>query len=332
MAEAGHRVSAAIIRRELQEYRTSLCLTPLVMLLVILAAMLVAVAMAEHIDTVRKAVVELVPPAGEPGSRISISVQDQPGGEPGIEYRVEKPFSPTAEDAGAVAAPPEDASPGRTDELNAALQLVHKLFLFVLVLVCANYLLAALYTDRRDRSILFWKSMPVSEIREVLSRYAVALVVAPLVYIAVSVVAQAVCLGLGMALVWRMELDPMSLVWQRVDLLQLLLHHMAGYLLMVLWLAPTYAWLLLASAAATRSPFMFALTPVLGLLMAERILLDSGRLATALGRHVPHLGGGPYAGFHWQGMTDLPALILGLLFAALALAGAVYLRRYYFEL
>ena len=51
-----------------------------------------------------------------------------------------------------------------------------------------------------------------------------------------------------------------------------------------------------------------------------------------LSRHVPHLGASPYAGFHWQGMADLPALLLGLLFAALALAGAVYLRRYYFEL
>ena len=331
MADSGLRSTAALVRRELQEYRTSLCWTPLVMLLAIAAAMLVAVAMAEHIDTVRKAVVELVPPAGEPGSRISIRVQDQPDGAPGIEYRVEQPFKPVGDDANSVGASPEP-EPGRTDELNTVLQLLHNLFLFVLVLVCANYLLAALYGDRRDRSILFWKSMPVSETREVLSRYAVALVVAPLLYIAVSLVAQAVCLGLGMALVWRMELDPIALVWHRVDLLQLLGHHLAGYLLMMLWLAPTYAWLLLASAAATRSPFMFALTPVLGLLMAERILLDSGRLATALSRHVPHLGGSPYAGFHWQGIADLPGLLLGLLFAALALAGAVYLRRYYFEL
>jgi hypothetical protein len=101
---------------------------------------------------------------------------------------------------------------------------------------------------------------------------------------------------------------------------------------MTLWLAPTYAWLLLASSAATRSPFMFALTPVLGLLLCERILLDSGTLASALGRHIPHLGGSPYAGFTWHGAGDLPALLVGLAFAGLAIAAAVYLRRYYFEL
>ena len=63
-----------------------------------------------------------------------------------------------------------------------------------------------------------------------------------------------------------------------------------------------------------------------------RILLDSGRLATALARHVPHLGGSPYAGFSWQGAADFPPLLLGLAFAVLAITGAIYLRRYYFEL
>jgi hypothetical protein len=320
-----------LVRRELLEFRTSLCWTPLVILLAITAAMLVAVSLADQLETVRKAVVELVPQPGEAGSRISIRIDGQAGSDPGIEYRVEKPFSPGADSAASGGGIPS-LEVTRTDELNPALQWVHKLFLFVLILVCANYLLGALYGDRRDRSILFWKSMPVSETRDVLSRYAVALLVAPALYTLASLLAQGICLGLGMVLVWRMALDPMAMVWHRVDLLQLLLNHGAGYLLMTLWLAPTYAWLLLASAAATRSPFMLALTPVLGLLMGERILLGSDRLAMALARHVPHLGGSPYAGFHWQGMADLPAIMMGLVFAALAVTGAVYLRRYYFEL
>ena len=331
MSDARIKSTFSLIRRELLEYRTSLCWTPLVILLAIAAAMLVAVALADHIETVRKAVVELVPQPGETGSRISIRIDGQDGGEPGIEYRVEKPSSPMEERAGSGGGVPAPEV-SRSDELNPALQMVNKLFLFVLILVCANYLLAALYGDRRDRSILFWKSMPVSETREVVSRYAVALLVAPALYMAASLLAQGICLGLSMVLLWRMQLDPLALVWHRVDLVQLLLNHCAGYLLMTLWLAPTYAWLLLASAAATRSPFMLALTPVLGLLMAERILLDSDRLATGLARHVPHLGGSPYAGFHWQGIADLPAALTGLAFAALAVTGAVYLRRYYFEL
>jgi hypothetical protein len=331
MPDSRFSPTAALLRRELLAYRTSLCWAPLVILLAVASAMLVAVAMADHIESVRKTVVELVPAPGEPGGRVSIRVEERTGGETGLEYRVERPFSPPG-DAASDAAGSAGSEARRTDELNPFLQLVHKLFLLVLILVCANYLLGTLYGDRRDRSILFWKSMPVSELREVLSRYAIALVVAPLIYGLASLLAQGACLGLGMLLVWRMELDPVALVWDRVDLPSLLLDHLVGCLVMTLWLAPTYAWLLLASSAATRSPFMFALTPVLGLLICERVLLGSDRLAAVFWRHVPQLGGGPYAGFHWQGASDLPALLLGLLFALAAIAGAVYLRRYYFEL
>lgn len=330
MPEARLASTRAIIRRELTEYRTSLCWTPLVMLLAVAGVMLVAVSMADHIDAVRKTVMELVPEPGEPGSRVSIRIDDQQGAGPGIEYRVEKPFHPEADDASGTAQGVNVAE--RSDELNPTLQMLHSVFLFVLILVCANYLLAALYTDRRDRSILFWKSMPVSETHDVLARCAVALVVAPAMYLLASLLAQTIGVGLGMLLVWRMDLDPVALVWHRVDLAGLLIDHLTAYLLMTLWLLPTYAWLLLASSAATRSPFMLALTPVLGLLLCERILLGSSQLATALSRHIPHLGGSPYVGFYWQGISDLPALLLGLIFAAVAVAGAVYLRRYYFEL
>ena len=66
--------------------------------------------------------------------------------------------------------------------------------------------------------------------------FSVALVVVPAIYIAASLVAQAACIGLGMALAWRMEMDPLALVWFRVDLLKLLIGQLGGYLLMTLWL------------------------------------------------------------------------------------------------
>ena len=52
------------------------------------------------------------------------------------------------------------------------------------------YALDSLYADRRDRSVLFWKSLPLSDAETVLSKFAVAIVVIPLVALAASLVAQ----------------------------------------------------------------------------------------------------------------------------------------------
>ena len=58
----------------------------------------------------------------------------------------------------------------------------------VLAFVVFFYALGCLYDDRRDRSILFWKSLPVSDTQMVLSKAAWALLLAPLVAVGVGVV------------------------------------------------------------------------------------------------------------------------------------------------
>jgi hypothetical protein len=323
----------ALVRRDLQEYRTSLCWTPLVLVLLLAGFMLGAVLFANQISALGEAVSQVIPQEGEPGGRVSIRIDEGPGGEPSVEYRVEKPFTPYqgGEDA------PEDGADETTRQLpagslNPLLQSVHNLFLLVLILVCANYLLATLFTDRRDRSILFWKSMPVSDREDVLAKFTVAMVVAPAIYVTASLLAQFAGTLLGMLLLWRMEMDPYALVLSGIDVRGLVSGQLGGWLLMTLWLAPTYAWLMLASAAARRSPFMAAVGPLLAFMLGERILLGSSHLATILSRHVPHYAAGSYAGFSWGGPQDLVQMGLGLLFAAVALWIAVFLRRNYFEL
>jgi len=95
--------------------------------------------------------------------------------------------------------------------------------------------------------------------------------------------------------------------------------------------------LLLASAAAKRSPFMLAFAPVIGLVLVERIFLGSEYIALAIFRHLPHfVDGGESVAFYLYGpdwsAINYPSLIGGLVFAAAALWGAVYLRRYRFEI
>ena len=320
-----------LLFREFQEYRTSLCWTPLLLVVGLSTVLFIAVLMAEHISAVGEAVSQVFPSQGQGDSSVSVHVDRDADGKPVIEYRVQQ--------SGAVPGDPAPAPPAipaaqvdTAGSLNSLFNGLHQLFVMVFLLVCANYLLAALYTDRRDRSILFWKSMPVSDGQEVLAKYAVAMLAAPLLFIAASMLAQLVCMLLGMLLLWRMEIDPFVGLIDKLDFFGLFAGQLGNWLLMTLWLAPTYAWILLASAAARRSPFMWALAPVLILLFLEKILFGTARLATLLSRHIPHLGSAGDAGFYWQGSADLLPLLGGLLFAACALWAATFLRRYYFEL
>jgi len=287
------------------------------------------VLLADHISAIGESVSQVLPSRDE-GGNISIRIDNSVDGEPALEYRLERtPAAPGNLNPGSVGQEQPEVLAGT---LNPLLQGIHNLFLFILILVCANYLLATLFNDRRDRSVLFWKSMPVSEREEVLAKFSVAILVTPALYFIASLLAQVMGLLLGMLLLWRMEMDPYALVLARVDGATLILGQLGGFVLMALWLAPSYAWLLLASAGARRSPFMLAAGPLLAFILGERIFLGTSHLATVLSRHLPHYSGGGYAGFSWLGTADIPQMLLGLLFALAALAGAVYLRRYYFEL
>jgi ABC-2 type transport system permease protein len=320
-----------LVQRELREYRTSLVGTPLLIVVALAVVMTISVLLARHISVVGDAVQQLVPPEN---SSVSIHIDDNNGGEPTIEYRIEQRQALPDSGANANSVQPTTIKQGkaRPGSLNPLLSAVHNLFLFVLILVCANYLLATLFTDRRDRSILFWKSMPVSEPEEVTAKYGVALVVAPVIFVAASLLAQVICTLLAMLLVWRMDMDPYQVILGNLDFAALLAGQLGGWLLMTLWIAPAYAWLLLASAAARRSPFMTAVAPIIGLLLLEKMVLGTSYLSATFTRHVPHYGGGSAAGFYWLGFQDLPRMALGLVFAAAALWVAVYLRRYRFEI
>ena len=58
------------------------------------------------------------------------------------------------------------------------------------LLVGIFYSLDALYGERRDRSIFFWKSLPVSDLITVLSKLAIPLVIVPMLSFAITVATQ----------------------------------------------------------------------------------------------------------------------------------------------
>jgi ABC-2 type transport system permease protein len=200
------------------------------------------------------------------------------------------------------------------------------------------YCLDALHGERRDRSILFWKSLPVSDSTAVLAKASIPFVVLPLITFVVTVAAQWIMLLLSSAVVLGNGLS-VGTLWREVPLFSMSL--MLFYHLLtvhVLWHAPFYGWFLLISAWARRAAFLWAVLPVVAIAFVEKIAFNTTHFATFL---FDRLSGGAEAMTMSGGMPidpgthitlgrylSAPGLWLGLAFTAICLAGAVRLRRY----
>jgi len=200
------------------------------------------------------------------------------------------------------------------------------------------YSLDALHGERRDRSILFWKSLPVSDLTTVLSKAAIPLVVLPLLTFAIVLVMQLLMLILSSVTLLGSNLSAAAL-WTRESPLQmsfLLLYHMVT--VHVLWYAPIYAWMLLVSAWAKRATFLWAALPPVAICILEKITFNTSHFAAWLAYRASGAQEAivPPGRMPMDSMTHLtpghflmnPGLWMGLLFAAGLLAAAVRLRRY----
>src|SRR5436305_9107981 len=160
-------------------------------------------------------------------------------------------------------------------------------------LVGVFYCLDALHGERRDRSILFWKSLPVSDLTTVLAKASIPIVILPLLSFAVTVATQLVMLLLSSAVLLASGLGVATL-WRQVPLFQmslLLLYHLLtvhGF-----WYAPIYGWLLLVSAWARRAAFLWAVLPLLAIGVVEKIAFHTSHFAAMLGNRLS--GGGAEA-------------------------------------
>jgi ABC-2 type transport system permease protein len=206
-------------------------------------------------------------------------------------------------------------------------------------LVTIFYCLSALNGERRDRSIQFWKSLPVSDLTTVLAKVAVPMVVMPLVMLAVIIGAQFIMLVLSTIVVLLHGIDPGRL-WARVDLRLMWTVLPYGLLVNALWMAPVYAWLLLVSGWAKRMAFVWALAPPLGLALFERLAFNSThvirfvieRVAGGFGEAFSVRGEGKAAIDKFSDIDPLhtffsPHIWGGLAVAGLLLAVIVRLRR-----
>ena len=140
----------------------------------------------------------------------------------------------------------------------------------VLAVVVFFYCLSALHDDRRDRSILFWKSLPLSDRDTVLSKVATALVVAPLITIAIGVVTGLALLVLGMISAAGKGINLFAPVLMEPNLYLGPLYLLAFLPLYVVWALPTVGWLLMVSSWARSKVFLWAVgTPLVVALLLK---------------------------------------------------------------
>jgi ABC-2 type transport system permease protein len=164
----------------------------------------------------------------------------------------------------------------------AGLVLPQLLVAFVVVFF---YLLDCLFTERRDRSILFWKSLPVSDAKTVLSKLFVALVAVPLWSWALSLVVGLVVFGVLAAQVSGTPAAGLG-TWHGVTWLAVQASLLGKLAIGVLWYLPVAGWLLLVSVLAKRAPFLWATLPFLVLSLAERIALGSNMVGALVAQRL----------------------------------------------
>ncbi len=213
------------------------------------------------------------------------------------------------------------------------------LIMGIALVVGIFYSLDALYGERRDRSILFWKSLPVSDLTAVLSKASIPLVFIPLLSLVITIATQLIMLLLASAVLLGSGANIASL-WTQNSLFHVslvLFYHIIT--VHGLWYAPIYGWLLLVSAASPRAPFIWAVLPPFVICGVEKIAFNTThflnmlmqRLAGPSGPAMTMPGGAPMdlmATLIPHNFFSEPGLWIGLAIAAAFLFVAVRLRRY----
>ena len=148
--------------------------------------------------------------------------------------------------------------------------------LLVLGVLVFFYCLGALHDERRDRSLLFWKSLPVSDAMTVLSKVLLAAVVAPLITLGIGFVLSLLILFIGAFLLLTHGTNVFGELFLTPDLYLTPLRMLGLLPLYVMWALPTVGWLLMVSSMARSKVFLWAVgTPLvtaLLLLWAEKAM------------------------------------------------------------
>lgn len=130
------------------------------------------------------------------------------------------------------------------------------------------YLLSSLHEDRRDRSILFWKSMPVSDLSQVVAKLAFPLILTPLLAIVIGFLSYFLGAFIVAVLSTFGNFNLFSTILSNQDLYKLPLTYLSLLPFYFVWALPTVGWFLLVSSMASSRVFPWAVgIPILSTLI-----------------------------------------------------------------
>jgi len=224
------------------------------------------------------------------------------------------------------------------------------IFFLAMMIYSTWYLLDCLYADRKDRSVLFWKSLPISDTATVLAKLFTGLIAIPIVYFAAADLST---LLMAFIISLRAHSSFGSALWQPDLWLQLQALWLYVIASTAIWYLPLAGWLVLISAWAKRAVMLWSIMPPLAAVLAERLFLGShaveNLLKDRLGGYVPvafhhlsqragwvttPLGGGDsittpisvWRLLNPTGFFSSSATWIGVLVGAALICGAVQLR------
>ncbi|MHB8446377.1 MAG: hypothetical protein ACYC7G_07070 [Rudaea sp.] len=161
-----------------------------------------------------------------------------------------------------------------------------RIALFVVVFF---YALGALYNERADRSVLFWKSLPLSDTQAVLSKVAAGLILAPALAVLGMIVLQLGFLVLLTLYAALHGINALPYLWSPTHLVAMWIKLAVLIPVNALWALPTMGWLLLCSSYARSKPFLWAvmLPIVTGVIISWMQLMQSFSLQSGwFWRHI----------------------------------------------
>ena len=155
-------------------------------------------------------------------------------------------------------------------------------FIFAMWILITFYALDSLYAERKDRSILFWRSMPLTDLETVLSKLLTAAIVIPLITFAVIVVTHLAVLLIMSVWLGARGANAWHLIWSVAPFIDNWTATLVFLLALPIWLSPFVGWFLLVSAFTKRSPLLFASLPIVILPILEANIFKTSVLVEAL--------------------------------------------------
>jgi ABC-2 type transport system permease protein len=135
-------------------------------------------------------------------------------------------------------------------------------FIFAGAVLTIFYSLDSLYAERKNKSILFWRSLPITDAETVISKLLTTVLAIPLIAFAIIVCAHLIILAITSIFVSIQGGSSVFLIWKSAPLFDVWAGMLIITILLPIWFSPFIGWFLFVSAWTKRSPLLMAFLPL----------------------------------------------------------------------